>query len=216
MGSKDDIGINWLIVGTNNNGTITPLTSEDETILEKGKLLADTIYVALSAECLERRIFNESTSDHDGDIYPSDYALSDIRAYLRSIETSGFAGTYSLTSSSITISSRKLSELYADIDKIYPTSGKSTIDDSNKESDDFWLLSQAEVFTLFNTTKTGNFSASITTLLGETSNTVSWWYRSPSPVSKFDVLCVGLDGGLRDGHGVDTTVGFGLRPAFQF
>lgn len=213
MGSKGRTAIRWLIVGTNNNGTVTALTVEDKAILETGKLLEDTTYVALSAEALEPYYFHY-TSSSTNDINTNDYYISSIRTWIRANFT--FETDYALNNDliSASIKSRSIKELYADIDEKDPvTSGKSIIADSNTESDKFWLLSEAEIYTLFENDKTiSNYaSASITT---KDSSSCWWWLRSPSSYTK-GARYVSSDGTIYSSDDANDNTG-ALRPAFQF
>lgn len=231
MGDKDGTAIKWLIVGTNNNGTITALTTGDKEILETGKLLADTTYVALSAETLTTQEFL-SNSNHEYDsstrinvntktdyaslgVNASDYYASDIREYLNGT----FKTSFELTDTIIKVAPRSVSELYDNIGTV--SEGKISSKESVTGSDEFWLLSQAEVDTLFeeniiiNSEDYKLASASITTMMGEDNETTTaWWLRSPK--SSFYVYHVGDVGLLYIDYYVSNNTQCSVRPAFQF
>lgn len=231
MGKVGDEDIKWLIVGTNNNGTVTALTQEDKAILEKGKLLADTTYVALSAECITTQVFL-SSSNYSGPnssyvyvntksssgVNANDYYESDIRDYLKSTEDSGFAKTYSLKSPTIIVEERKVEELYADMPLLNaPGSGKITGKTAVTGADKFWLLSVTEFNVLFkDNINSSSASASITT--DNNSKTASWWLRSPDHENSHRINYVGDSGFLYDGISgkICSSTAMAVRPAFQF
>lgn len=101
MGQAKDVTdkVNWLIVGTNENDTITPLTDTDKQALSGGLMLNKT-YTMLS----EKVLYTESTTNYgisfqnaysnsssttpaykntNSDYSAQDYATSNVRSYLK-------------------------------------------------------------------------------------------------------------------------------------
>lgn len=196
MGDVAGEPIKWLIVGKKgSDNAITKLEEVDNNAFEKGYMLSGVTYCVLSETTLEDRVFHSSTTNST--YKANDYATSDIRAYLKS---DTFTDKYSFSTKELNvITARSITEMYS-TDTIsvsgatettltggqtFPTSTTSaTIDTTN---DKFWLLSQTEVFKIFEDDTyvcTSNqykvLMAGRTTAWGEFSaGAVWWWLRSP-------------------------------------
>lgn len=220
MGESSGTALRWLIVGYMNNGVVTQLRTKDKVAFSKKMLLDSTDYVLLSETALSvGQKFKESNDSYDDGINANDYYRSNIRNFLTSTESTGFAEVYSLTNTSIKIKARAVSDLYKDIKKQDEDEGHTVpgtlSSEFNGESDKFWLLSEKEIYAIFevNKTITDYYSYSITTAgPGASASYTNWWYRSPSTSNTYDARRVYSTGHVRHSTDVSNTT-MGVRAA---
>lgn len=222
MGSKDATAIRWLIVGYNNQGKLATLTNEDKAALAGKRLIKGKNYIALSAELLTTHAFllennyksindiyvNTKEAYKDLGVNASDYYASDIREYLNS---DTFKNAFSLNDTSIKVTPRPVSELYAG--KSVSIGKICTISQVGDSKDDFWLLDRGEESKIFSADPyTCKLSVEKTTFLGGDYSR-PWWLRTP--YYQYDDYAVWrVD--YNNSYDYATGSEEGVRPAFQF
>lgn len=179
---SDGNKMKWLVVGyastqsdvdSGNStfvGEMLKLTANDKTYLSAGVMLANKNYYLLSEKVLEKGLGDTRFIDgdtaaeekHANGVSASDYYMSDIRNCIKTNLTQ----CYIFTNRELNlIQARTINSLYADIEGLHGwylfsssyNNGFTLYNDitqiSDDEKDKFWLLSQAEMFTLFEVDK---------------------------------------------------------------
>lgn len=218
---SDGNKMKWLVVGyastqsdvnSGNStfvGEMLKLTANDKTYLSAGVMLANKNYYLLSEKVLEKGLDNTTfinddialDEQHPNEVNASDYYMSDIRNCIKTNLTQG----YIFTNRELNlIQARTINSLYADIESLHawrsfgdfhPNTHGIRYNDfttiSDNEKDKFWLLSQSEMFTLFDVDKNNvgtNYSIGLA-LSDTTFNGYFPGYCSRSPWGKSAVCC---------------------------